>query len=51
MEQVRQRTKEVCECVGKGGGFIMGTGVLELEGSKMELVEAWVQATREFGVY
>ncbi|MCB8976112.1 MAG: hypothetical protein H6657_01650 [Ardenticatenaceae bacterium] len=51
VEQVRQRTKEVCECVGKGGGFIMGTGVLELEGSKMELVEAWVQATREFGVY
>ena len=49
--QVRERTQKVCEIVGRGGGFIMGTEVLDLEGSKPELVRAWVAATREFGVY
>ena len=50
-EQVRDWTKQLCEKVGKGGGFIMGTGVGEMEGSKLENVRAWVDATREFGVY
>ena len=27
------------------------TGVLELEGCNLELIQAWVDATREFGVY
>lgn len=51
VEQVRERTKELCERVGKGGGYIMTTGVLELEGCKPELIKAWVDATKEFGVY
>jgi uroporphyrinogen-III decarboxylase len=51
VEQVRAFTKQVCEVVGKGGGFIMCTGIGEMEGSNLELVRAWVDATREFGVY
>ncbi len=51
VEQVREYTKKLCEVVGKGGGFIMCTGVGEMEGSNLELVRAWVDATREFGVY
>jgi hypothetical protein len=51
VEQVRDRTKKVCEIVGKGGGFIMTTTVGEMEGCKHELIQAWVDATKEFGVY
>jgi hypothetical protein len=50
-EQVRDWTKQLCEKVGQGGGFIMTTGVGEMEGSRLENVRAWVDATREFGVY
>jgi hypothetical protein len=49
--EVREHTRKVCQVVGKGGGFIMSTGVAEMAGSKPELVKAWVDATREFGVY
>jgi hypothetical protein len=49
--EVRARTREVCQRVGKGGGFIMSTGVGELSGSKPSLVKAWVEATREYGRY
>ena len=49
--EVRQWTKRLCEVVGKGGGFIMSTGVGEMSGSKPELVKAWVEATHEFGKY
>ena len=51
VEQVRAHTKKVCEVVGKGGGFLMSTGVGEMEGSDPELVKAWIQATKEFGTY
>ena len=51
VEQVRERTKKVCQIVGKGGGFIMTTGTGEMEGCKPELVKAWVDATKEFGMY
>ncbi len=50
-EQVRDWTRQLCEGVGQGGGFIMSTGVGEMEGCKLENVRAWVDATREFGVY
>ena len=50
-EEVRAETKKVCEIVGEGGGFIMGTGVGEMEGCDLELVRVWADATREFGVY
>ncbi len=50
-EQVRERTRELCEKVGKGGGFIMSTGIGELEGCDPKLVKVWMDATKEFGVY
>ena len=37
--------------LGVGGGFIMTTSVMELEGCDLELIQAWVDATKEFGVY
>jgi uroporphyrinogen-III decarboxylase len=50
-KEVRERTRQVCEVCGKGGGFIMTTGTAELEGCNPELVQVWADATREFGVY
>jgi hypothetical protein len=50
-EDIRERTKKVCQEVGKDGGFIMTSSVMELEGIKPENIQAWVDATREFGVY
>jgi Uroporphyrinogen decarboxylase (URO-D) len=50
VEQVRAVTRDVCQRVGAGGGFVMATGIGEMEGCRPELVEAWVAATREFGV-
>lgn len=50
-EQIRENTHELCEKVGKGGGYIMSTGTLELENCSPELVKAWVDATKEYGVY
>jgi uroporphyrinogen-III decarboxylase len=49
--KVRDTTKKLCQVVGKNGGFIMSTGVGEMSGSVPVLVKAWVEATREFGVY
>jgi hypothetical protein len=49
--EVRERTKRLCEVVGKGGGYIMTTTAGELEGCNRELIQAWVDATREFGAY
>jgi hypothetical protein len=51
VSQVRELTHELCQRVGKNGGYIMSTGVGELEGSKLELVRAWADATREYGTY
>ena len=50
-EEVRERTRDLCKRVGKNGGFIMSSSVGELSGSKLENLRAWVDATREFGVY
>ena len=50
-EQVREFTIKLCKEVGKGGGFIMTTGVGEMEGCKPELVKVWVETTKEYGVY
>jgi hypothetical protein len=49
--EVRELTHELCERVGKDGGYIMSSSVGGLHGSKLELIRAWVDATREFGVY
>lgn len=50
-ERVRERTRLLCEEVGRDGGFIMANTVLELEGSDPELVDVWMDATREYGQY
>jgi uroporphyrinogen-III decarboxylase len=51
VEQVRSYTRKLCQEVGRNGGFIMSTTSSELEVAKPELVKAWVDATKEFGVY
>jgi uroporphyrinogen-III decarboxylase len=48
---IREKTHELCDTLGKGGGFVMSTYVLELEGCDPDLVQAWVDATKEYGVY
>ena len=50
-KEVREYTRKVCRIVGKNGGFIMCTGAIEMSGSRPDLVKAWVDATREYGVY
>ena len=42
-EEVRDFTIELCRKVGEGGGFIMTTGVGEMEGCKPDLVKVWVE--------
>lgn len=51
IQQVRDRTRELCERVGENGGYIMTTSVGEMSGSKLANVRAWVDATMEFGRY
>lgn len=50
-EKVREFTIRLCNEAGKGGGFIMTTGVGEMEGCNPDLVKVWVDTTKEFGVY
>ncbi len=50
-EEIREYTKKLCQVAGKGGGFIMSTDIGEMEGADLDLVQVWVDATREFGVY
>lgn len=47
---VREHTRMLCQEVGKGGGYIMTTNVMELEGCNPVLIKAWTDATKEFGV-
>ena len=49
--EIRETTRELCQTVGKGGGYIMSTDILELDGTDPELVKVWIDATREFGRY
>jgi uroporphyrinogen-III decarboxylase len=48
---IREKTHELCEVLGRNGGYMMSTYVMELEGCDPDLVDAWVNATKEFGVY
>jgi hypothetical protein len=50
-DDVRNFTIELCKKVGKDGGFVMTTGVGEMEGCKPELVKVWCETTKEYGVY
>ena len=49
--QIREKTQELCETLGKNGGYVMATYVNELEGCSPENVQAWADATKEYGVY
>ncbi len=49
-EQVRERTRQMCQEVGKNGGFIMSAGTA-MDYCKPELVKVWVDATKEYGQY
>jgi hypothetical protein len=48
--EIRERTHELCETLGKGGGYVMATYVNELEGCDPANVAAWADATKEYGV-
>jgi uroporphyrinogen-III decarboxylase len=50
-EEVRDFTIKLCREVGKGGGFLMTTGIGEMEGCQPELVKVWVDTTKEYGIY
>ena len=50
-EEVRDWTRKVCEVVGRDGGFVMTTGIGEMEGCRPDLVKVWVDTTKEYGVY
>jgi len=50
-EEVREHTRKVCQGVGKGGGFIMSTDIAEMQGCDPELIQVWVDATKEFGAF
>lgn len=50
-EQIREHTHELCERVGRGGGFVMSTSVRELESCDPVRVRTWTDATREFGAH
>ncbi len=49
-DQIRARTKEMIDKVGKGGGYIM-TSSTSFNDAPPENVKAWIEATKEFGVY
>lgn len=49
--EIRDYTKKLCKEVGKGGGYMMASDIFETEGAKPELLQAWCDATREFGQY
>lgn len=50
VDEVRAYTKQLCETFNNDGGFIMCTTIGEMEGSKPELVQAWVEATKQFSM-
>ena len=49
-EAIRDHTKQLCEVLGKNGGFIMAANS-SMDECNPELVKVWVDATKEFGAY
>lgn len=49
-DEIRALTKEFCERVAIGGGYIMATNSAMHE-CRGDLVKVWVDATREYGTY
>ena len=50
-EEVREHTKLMCSEVGAGGGFVMMPTIGDLQDCKPDLIDVWVEATREYGAY
>jgi len=50
VEQVEKYTKLLIETAGEGGGFIMSNAAI-MDNAEPELVRAWRDATRKYGVY
>ncbi|HEX9075162.1 MAG TPA: uroporphyrinogen decarboxylase family protein [Anaerolineae bacterium] len=50
-EQIRAYTRQVCEIMGKNGGFIMAPAIVTMDDCEPDLVQVWVDATKEFGAY
>lgn len=48
-QRVREHTQKLCQVVGRDGGFVMTTNVMELEGCDPVLIKVWADATKEFG--
>ncbi len=46
---IREKTHELCEVVGRGGGYVMQATINEMEGCDPAMIDAWVRATKEFG--
>ena len=49
-EEVREHTKKMIDILGKDGGYIMAVGC-PMDDARPELVDVWVEATREYGKY
>ena len=49
-DEVRAQAKWLIDVVGKDGGFMMGPKSI-MDEAKPELVQAWIQFTREYGRY
>jgi hypothetical protein len=50
-EEIRDYTRKLCREVGKDGGFLMSTDISEMESTNPEMIQVWVDSTREFGIY
>jgi hypothetical protein len=50
-EEVREHTKLMCSEVGAGGGFVMMPTIGDLQDCNPDLIDVWVEATREYGAY
>jgi uroporphyrinogen-III decarboxylase len=50
VEQVKTLTKQLIDGPGKGGGYIMTANTV-LDEAEPELVKAWMDTTKEYGVY
>ena len=49
-EKVKEYTRKLIDVVGKDGGFIMGPRSV-MDNANPELVKAWAEYTKEYGVY
>ena len=48
---IAEKTHELCEVVGRGGGYVMQATINEMEGCDPALIAAWIAATKRYGRY